>query len=446
MKYVLIILALLVGTSLRSQELTGKWYGYPDIKTMRLRMEFNIQNTDGTYNATLKIPDQSDKIHTADKVTFDGHTLTIQVQSVQAHCVLRPQADKILKGTLQWEGYDFELLLNRTPIVFKRPQTPQAPFPYRSEDITFSNEDEGITLAGTLTIPAGEGKHKAVVLISGSGPQDRNSTLFEHKPFLVIADYLARQGIATLRFDDRGTAKSGGNFKEASISEFDSDAQAAIRYLKNRSEIIADSIGVIGHSEGGFVALSLAGRKEVAFLITLASGGINGRELLLMQRAALLRNNGAKEDFIQKYNNYMRQAQDIALQTGDLVTCERKLSELFAGTPLANQTNAIAQQLYNPSTLGLLRYDPEWDYPEITCPVLVLNGDKDRQVPVENLEYIKNGISANGNTKVTAIRYPNLNHMFQTAITGLPVEYSDIEETIYPQVLKDIANWINKLK
>lgn len=445
MKITLLFIVLLAGMSLRAQELTGKWFGYPNLKNMRLRMEFDIREQNGTYTVSLKIPDQSQQVYQADKVTWADKILSAEIRDARTAVSVSPLPDHTLKGTLRWEGFDFELLLTRVPVVFKRPQTPKAPFPYRVEEVTFRNENEGFALAGTLTLPAEKGKYKAVVLLSGSGQQDRNSTHSEHVPFWVIADYLTRQGIAVLRFDDRGTARSEGNFKEASLSEFDSDAQAAIAYLKTRTEILSDSIGIMGHSEGGFVALSIAGRKEAAFLITLASGGINGRELLLMQRAALLHNNGAKEEFIQKYNGYMRQAQDIALQTGDLATCERKLAELFAGSPLDGQAHATAVQLYTPSTLGLLRYDPEWDYPEINCPVLALNGEKDRQVPVENLEYIKKGITANGNTHVTIISYPNLNHMFQTATTGLPVEYSDIEETISPQVLRDIADWINRL-
>ena len=202
---------------------------------------------------------------------------------------------------------------------------------------------------------------------------------------------------------------------------------------------------MIGHSEGAFIAFSMAARKEVAFIITMAGGGINGRELLLMQRAALLKASGAQAEFIEQYNQQMRQAQEIVLQSADKPTCERKLAALFAGTSLAGQERAITHQLYNPGKIELLKYDPEWDFPEISCPVLALNGDKDCQVPVENLAYIQQGITANGNTQVTTITYPGLNHMFQTARTGLPVEYSDIEETIHPKVLEDIATWLQQI-
>ena len=437
MKIVSLLFLLFVSLTLGAQDITGKWYGYPDLKNMRLRLEYHVEKAGGGYQVTLKIPDLSEKTYRADAVELADHVLTVNIADAQTRSILRLQADGSLKGTFLWEGYDFELLLTRTP---------KEPFSYHSEEVTFQNADDGVTLAGTLTWPASGARCKAVVLVSGSGGQDRNNTFSEHKTFFVLADYLARHGIATLRVDDRGVGKSGGNLKESGLPDADADAVAAVNYLKQRPEINADSVGVIGHSEGAFVAFSMAARKEVPFIITLAGGGVSGSELLLMQRAALLRASGVKEDFIEKYNNYMRQAQDIVLQSGDAATCERKLTELFNGTPLAGQAAATTQQLYNVAKIELLKYNPEWDFREITCPVLAPNGDKDCQVPVENLEFIRKGISENGNTQVKTIVFPGLNHMFQPAVTGSPVEYSDIEETIAPAVLQEIVNWLNQLK
>ena len=446
MKTISLLLLLFASLTLVAQDITGKWYGYPDLKNMRLRLQYDVEKNGDDYKVTLKIPDLSGEIYQADAVKFADGVLTVNIAEAQTRSVLKLQTNGSLKGTFLWDGYDFELVLTRTPVVFKRPQTPQGPFPYRSEDVTFQNADDGITLAGTLTTPEGGTKCKAVVLVSGSGGQDRDNTFSEHKTFWVLADYLARHGIATLRVDDRGVGKSGGDLKESGLPDADADAVAAVNFLKQRPEINADSIGVIGHSEGAFVAFSMAGRKEVPFIITLAGGGVSGSELLLMQRAALLRASGAKEDFIEKYNNYMRQAQDIVLQSGDAGTCERKLTELFNGTPLAGQAAVTTRQLYNVAKIELLKYNPEWDFPEISCPVLALNGDKDCQVTVENLEFIKKGITENGNTQVKTVVFPGLNHMFQTAVTGAPVEYSDIEETIAPAVLEEIVNWLNQLK
>ena len=304
MKIVWLLFLLFVSLTLGAQDITGKWYGYPDLKNMRLRLEYHVEKAGGGYQVTLKIPDLSEKTYRADAVELADHVLTVNIADAQTRSILRLQADGSLKGTFLWEGYDFELLLTRTPVVFKRPQTPKEPFSYHSEEVTFQNADDGVTLAGTLTWPASGARCKAVVLVSGSGGQDRNNTFSEHKTFFVLADYLARHGIATLRVDDRGVGKSGGNLKESGLPDADADAVAAVNYLKQRPEINADSVGVIGHSEGAFVAFSMAARKEVPFIITLAGGGVSGSELLLMQRAALLKVSGVKEDFIEKYNNY----------------------------------------------------------------------------------------------------------------------------------------------
>jgi len=442
MKNYLLSIWLLCTLPLFSQDITGIWYGYPYLKTHRLRLIIELQQQKDICSATLKIPDLSDRIYPATKADFINTPFNLEFPDAGISCQINRQTDKQLHGTLTQDGYTFPLILSRQPVVFHRPQTPQPPFPYRSEEVTFRNEAAGIILAGTLTLPLTPTTKKAVLFISGSGPQDRDNTFHEHKTFLVIADYLARNGIASLRVDDRGTGASTGNFNASGLPDFETDAYTALQYLKQRPEIRPDSIGIIGHSEGAFIAFNLAARKEVAFIITLAGGGVNGSELLLLQRAALLRASGAKEEFINTYNQYMQQAQEIVLQTADAQTCERKLTELFVGTPLAGQASETTRQLYNPGKIELLKYDPEWDFPEITCPVLALNGDKDCQVPVENLTYIHKGITTNGNLQVTTIAYPGLNHMFQTADKGLPVEYSDIEETICPKVIKDIIKWI----
>ncbi len=446
MKTILFSILLFYTHSLFSQDIEGIWYGYPDLKTHRLRLIIELHPQATAYTATLKIPDQSERIYPAAKADVIHNRLVLEFPDAGISCQGDIQSGQLIKGSLMQDGYTFPLELNREPIVFRRPQTPRAPFPYRTEEVTFRNDEAGITLSGTLTLPRTPACPPAVLFISGTGPQDRDNTFCEHKTFLVIADYLARQGIASLRVDDRGTGASQGDFNASGLPDFEADARAALQYLKQRPEIHPDSIGIIGHSEGAFAAFSLAARKETAFIITLAGGGVSGCELLLQQRAALLRASGEKEEVITRYNQYMRQAQDIVLQTANARTCEQKLAALFNGTPLAGQAAATTRQLYNPGKIELLKYDPAWDFPEITCPVLALNGDKDCQVPVGNLTAIYKGITANGNTQVTTIAYPGLNHMFQTADKGLPVEYSDIEETIHPQVLKDMVKWLEEIR
>lgn len=437
----LLILLFYCGTIL-SQEISGTWHGYPNMKTHRLRMTIDIQKTENTYTAILEMPDFASQKYKANSVRFENHQLTLQFPEADVVCTVALQNEHRFIGSITQEGYTFDLELTRKPVVFNRPQTPKAPFPYSSEEVRIPHPEANLTLAGTLTLPKNQEKCPVVLFLSGSGGQDRDNTFFEHKTFWVIADHLARKGIASLRVDDRGIGQSEGDFQSAGLPDFDTDAQAALAYLKRRPEFDTAHVGVIGHSEGAFVAFSLAGRKEVAFIVTMAGGGINGHELLLMQRSALLKASGAQPDFIEQYNQYMRQAQDIVLQTANATTCEKRLASLFAGTSLAGQEKAITKQLYNPGKIELLKYDPEWDFPEISCPVLVLNGDKDCQVPVANLTYIQQGLTANGNEQVTTITYPDLNHMFQTAQTGLPVEYADIEETIHPKVVEDITHWL----
>lgn len=438
---------MLMAITSYSQNITGLWHTQVNIKTARLRLILDIESSNSEDNYTIKLqsPDQSKEWFTVDNYLLDNNQLTFSVDRLDLSARCTFQSDTILEGTLRQHGASFPLTFTRTPIVHNRPQTPKAPFPYISNDVTFRNTEDQITLAGTLTLPKSITPSKAVVLISGSGPQNRDSEIFEHKTFTIIADYLARQGIATLRFDERGVGESEGDFSKASIPEFATDAEAAVEYLKSRPEINSNQIGVIGHSEGGAVAFTIAAQDIVDFVITLAGGGINGEELLLMQRAALLKASGADSAFIENYNHYMREAQQIALQTRNKETCQVKLAELFKGSDLAGSEEAIATQLHTTTMLGMLRYDPEWDYPDITVPVLALNGEKDRQVPVENLKYIQEGLLKNGNDRVTIKAFPNLNHMFQTAETGLPNEYAIIEESFNEEVLKVIVEWIKKL-
>lgn len=440
------IIISITATFIYGQNITGLWYAQPNVKTAHIRLALDIKKSnDNKFGIKLQSTDQSKEWMSVDNYEVKGSQITFSVNrlNLQTQCYL--QSDSLLEGTLLYEGGQFPVRFTRTPIVYKRPQTPKPPFPYIREEVTFLNSDEQITLAGTLTLPKDRKPSKTVVLLSGSGAQDRNSEIFEHRPFEIIADYLARQGIATLRYDDRGVGQSQGNFATSSIPEFSTDAEAAITYLRTRPEITNKPIGIIGHSEGVAVAFTVAAQKKADFLISLAGGGVNGQELLLMQRAALLKASGADSTFIEEYNHYMRKAQEVALQTGTREACEKRLIDVFKGSSLAGSEKAIATQLHTPTMLGMLSYNPEWDYPEIDIPVLALNGTKDRQVTVENLKYIQKGLLENGNKKVTVKEFPNLNHFFQTANTGLPNEYALIEESFNTEVLKTIADWIKQL-
>lgn len=408
-----------------------------------MRIIFELEKLEEGYTGTMQSPDQSDKKIPVTSVIVEDSTVVITITQLGVVYKGVWGEGDTLTGTLQQMGNSFELNLDRKPIEVNRPQEPVPPFPYRIEEVTFRNEAAGITLAGTLTLPEKPGTYPAVILVTGSGPQNRDEEILRHKPFWVLADYLTREGIIVLRYDERGVGESEGNYMEAGIPEFADDALAAVNYLKTNKEVDKNKTGIIGHSEGGCVAFVLGGQSAVSFIVTLAGPGVKGGELLNMQREAIYKASGISDDYIALLNNLLTQAQDISLEITDPEELKERLEELFAGTILNGQAEATAQQFSHASWRGIISYDPAADFKKTTCPVLALNGAKDLQVPsAANLSAIKEGISANGNKQVTTIEYPELNHLFQTAVTGLPAEYGEIEETISPTVLKDIADWI----
>jgi len=267
------------------QEITGEWNGVLNIQGTQLRVVFNIKKTDSGYISTMDSPDQGAKDIPVATTTFEDPILKIKATAIGA-TYNGKLADGIITGTFVQRGMSLPLILSRDKVekqVLKRPQEPKAPFPYYSEEVVFKNDKADITLAGTLTLPKKEGKFPVVILITGSGPQDRNEELMGHKPFLVIADYFTKKGIAVLRYDDRGFGKSTGNFKTATSNDFALDVESAVAYLKTRKEIDKNKIGLIGHSEGGIIAPMVAAKsKDVDFIVLLAGTGIPGDELLLL--------------------------------------------------------------------------------------------------------------------------------------------------------------------
>ncbi|HLK64773.1 MAG TPA: alpha/beta hydrolase [Bryobacteraceae bacterium] len=323
----------------------------------------------------------------------------------------------------------------------KRPQTPQAPFPYQSQEVSVPSKAAGVTLACTLSVPQGEGPHPAMVLVTGSGPQDRDETVFGHRPFLVIADYLARHGVGTLRCDDRGTGKSTGRFLGATTADFSLDAEGAFNYLSNRPEF--KKVGIAGQSEGAVIAPMVASRRPaVAFVVMLAGVGVRGDIVGYSQAAAIQRARGVPEEAIQR--NLKMQQTLIALASSGATEGEmrRQVREKFATTP---DSERIILLLKDPWHRWFIDYDPEPMLEKVKCPVLVLNGDLDLQVVADlNVPAIEAAFHKGGNQHVTVRRFPKLNHLFQTAITGSPDEYPQIEETIAPVVLETIVNWLDQ--
>jgi fermentation-respiration switch protein FrsA (DUF1100 family) len=452
---------ILSSFTLFAQDITGDWNGALQVQGLQLRLVFHISKSDTGLTATMDSPDQGVKGIPIPTVTFVDGNLHIELPAAR---IVYNGALKgsTIEGTFQQGGTEFPMNLSHDTIgkqTFNRPQEPKEPYPYYSEKVTFTNSKAAITLAGTLTLPKKEGVFPVVVLITGSGPQDRNEELLGHKPFLVLADYLTKNGIAVLRYDDRGIGESKGDFSKATTADFATDVESAVAYLKTRKEINSKKIGLLGHSEGGIIAPIVANRsKDVAFIVLFAGTGIQGDQLLLLQQELIAKVEGATPTELKDsktmnsycFNKILKSKDDVALK-GELTTY---LTGILKDTPkeqkpegITDEENAAKQvaQLCNPWMLYFLRYNPATALSKVTCPVLAINGDKDLQVPAkENIEAIAKVLDKAGNKRVTTKIFPGLNHLFQDCTTGSPSEYTTIEETISPAVLAFVSEWIVK--
>lgn len=342
--------------------------------------------------------------------------------------------------------------------VIKRPQEPLKPYPYYSEEVSFQNTQANITLAGTLTLPSTEGNYPAVILISGSGAQNRNEEMLGHKPFLIISDYLTKNGVAVLRYDDRGFGLSSGDFKTATSLDFATDVESAISYLKTRKEINKTKIGLIGHSEGGMIAPIVASKsKDVNFIVLLAGPGILGSELLMMQQELIEKAMGIPEKEVQRSKKINVEILDIITNAKDSQSLKADLTKYTKENNYENVPNHLVppnmtkkqfvkrriDAISSPWYQFILKYDPAPTLEKVTCAVLALNGEKDLQVPPkENLAAISRALKKGGNENVTVKELPNLNHFFQECDTGSPSEYQKIEQTFAPKALTEISSWI----
>ena len=445
----------------QAQEITGQWNSVLSIQGMNLRIVFHINKTDDGYTSTMDSPDQGAKGIPVTNTSFDGAKLSLEIKNIGMLYEGEFKTDSVT-GTFKQNGMSLPMTLKRTEVEVKpvvRSQEPKPPYPYISEDITFENKSAGITLAGTFTKPATGNNFPAVILISGSGAQDRNEEILGHKPFLVIADYLTRQGVAVLRYDDRGTAQSTGDFSSATTADFATDVESAILWLKTRKELNKNKIGLMGHSEGGVIAPMVAARsKDVGFIVMLAGTGIRGDSLLLLQQELIYRASGMPEEMIAENrrinslifskitgtNNILSQQEIVDFITTNLKSdIEKFVSE---GTSADDYIQQLAPSLSSVWIQYFLRYNPAPALEKVRCPVFAVNGGKDLQVPANvNLTAINNSLKKGGNKNVKIKEYPNLNHLFQECTTGSPAEYSTIDQTFSPDVLKDLADWILKL-
>jgi len=459
-KIITLIFAFGTISTIFSQDVSGTWNGILKVQGMQLSLVFHINKTENGFSSTMDSPDQKAFGIPVTTTNFENLKLTIAIANARIEYEGVLGADGNINGTFKQSGQSFPMNLSKGKLekeIIKRPQEPKNPYSYYTEEVVFENKVANINLAGTLSLPTKEGVFPAVILITGSGAQNRDEELLGHKPFLVIADYLTKNGIAVLRFDDRGTAMSKGDFKTATTLDFSTDVEAALQYLQTRKEIDQKKIGLIGHSEGGIIAPMVAAKsKNVSFIILLAGTGIPGDELLLLQQELIGRASGISEKDLKKSKIINIEVFELVKKETNSDQLKKDITALITKSINSDPENKIpdgisesdfidsqVNQLLSPWMQFFIKFNPASTLEKVKCPVLALNGDKDMQVPSKvNLEAINKALSKEGNKKVTIKELPNLNHLFQECKTGSPQEYSEIEQTFSPSALTEILNWI----
>lgn len=461
-KTVLLLLAFSICCSVQAQEITGQWHGLLEIPGSPLRLVLNIEKSDSGYSTTLDSPDQGAEGIPVDTTTFVDGQFDIAAKALGL-TYSAELVENTFSGTFMQGGMTLPLVMTREAIEKpkqNRPQEPKEPFPYHSEEVSFDNIEAGITLAGTFTLPKETGNYPVVVMISGSGPQDRNEELAGHKPFLVIADHLTKNGIGVLRFDDRGVGESKGDFKTATSEDFASDVQSAVSFLKNREGVDNGNIGLIGHSEGGIIAPMVAAKTDdVGFIILMAGTGIPGSKILAMQGKLIGKAAGQSEEVVERSAVIRQRMIDMALASEDITALRSDMTSYLKEESQKPESKALVPEgtdvdqlikgqvdfMATPWMVYFLRHDPAKVLANVQCPVLAINGENDLQVPAEeNLSAIGDALKKAGNTKVTVKELPGLNHLFQESETGSPSEYASIEQTFSPVALEVMSDWILK--
>lgn len=451
----------------------GDWEGTLQAGPQALPIIFHITAGDEGLAATMDSPAQGAYGIAVGSVVVSGDSITLGLPAIQGQYAGELQADGTITGT--WSQGPASLPLNLAPVepgaeaspaapaipdAASRPQTPKPPFPYDAQEVEVPSLDGSFTLAGTLTTPREGGPFPGVVLVSGSGPQDRDETLMGHKPFAVLADHLTRAGIAVLRYDDRGVAGSGGDFQSATSVELADDAQAVAAWLKARPEV--GPVGIVGHSEGGLVAPMVAARDghPLDFVVLLAGPGMPGDEIILDQSRRIARAEGIDAEMVEENLAVNRELFQVVRETRDPeersariraileetvagMTAEERAAQGLTEASTEAWIQQQVRQLSSPWMGYFLTYDPVPALEATRVPVLALNGSLDLQVPAEaNLAAIRAALERGGNPDFTVEALPGLNHLFQSTETGAPSEYARIEETMDPVVLERVAEWI----
>ena len=455
-----IVLAAPVFAQPAPTSLAGNWLGTLDVGGVKLRLVLKVEQVQGGYTAKFDSIDQGARDLKVESITLNGNKMSFTAPQfgISYEGTLNDKNDEIT-GTYKQGAASTPFVFRRIaeiPVI-KHSQEPSKPYPYKEEEVSYRNVADDVKLTGTLTLPPGDGRFPAVLLISGSGSQDRDSTVAGHRPFLVLSDYLTRKGIAVLRVDDRGVGGSDRGSLSVTSENFMQDVLAGVHFLQGRKDIDPQKIGLIGHSEGGMIAVMAAARsKDIAFIVSLAGMGQTGDEVVQTQTALIRRASGADAEtvtnevaLVKSLNAVVKAAPDekqievgvhdaIAKQTAAMTEAQQK-----AFMPFASSVKGMMAMYKLPWYRYFVMFDPQPDLKKINVPVLALNGELDLQVAYkENLAGIASGLKAGGNKDVTVKSFPKLNHLFQTSQTGLPSEYMKNEETISPLVLETISQWI----
>lgn len=436
-----LLLAILLMMSGFVVAVAGDFVGYWKGNVASLPVIFNIKEAEGVFSATLDSPQQGAKDIPCGEVVIKGDSVKIDMPVLSARYAGK-MLDDVIYGTFTQHGASLPLTLSRTTkdaAVLNRPQEPKPPFLYNMEEVQFGHDS--IKLAGTLTTPMWGNRHRAVVLVSGSGTQNRDEEIAGHKPFAVIADYLTRSGFAVLRYDDRGAGGSSPVSKDATTMDFVADALSAVGYLKSRSEIDASKIGILGHSEGGTIGLMCASMcpDDVAFVVSLAGAAVKGKDLMIRQNEMVAElagqplTEGQRDDLVELFTA-IDTVEDTAVLADSLRVIMSRLGKTDA-EHVAREVNMMMSPWY----MAFVRLDPSGYIKQMRCPLFALNGEWDVQVDAkQNLDAVKML-----KPDATVKSYPGLNHLFQEASSrGKSVNYGAIEQTISPTVLEDIARWL----
>ena len=449
-----------VAAQVSGHNVEGNWLGTLDIGGAKLRIVLKIQKSENSYAAKFDSVDQGASDLPVDSIALNGNKLTFAAAKfgMNYEGTLNEAGDEI-SGTFKQGESSLPLVFKRTAETPKlnRPQDPKKPYPYDEEEVSYRNEKDNIKISGTLTKPRGDGRYPAVLLITGSGAQDRNETIAGHRPFLVLADHLTRNGIAVLRVDDRGVGGTERGSLSATSENFAEDVLAGVNFLKQRKEIDPKMIGLIGHSEGGMIAPMVAARSnDVSFIVLLAGPGQRGEDIIYIQLEMVQKAQGTHVDTIRHTIALSKKVNAIVKTETDAKRIEERINEEIAAydrtlgdlqkklfEPAAGSLKALFPMFKTPWYRYFIAYDPQPVLKNVKVPVLALNGELDLQVAVkENLDLIGAALKSGGNEDVTLKAFPKLNHLFQHSQTGSPTEYGQIEETMSPEVLKTVSDWI----